>query len=210
MSYELYCLSGACSMAVHVVLNELGQNVKIHLMDRETNQIKSPEFLKLNPRGQVPLLVEDGKALREGAAQIIYLCDKYKSSLLPQSGWERAQALQWLLFANSSLHPAYGRTFWLSSNTPEGDAQTKAIAEARKQIQTMWDQVEEHLNAQGTTYLAGKDVTAGDIVITVIANWNPQNYKFGPKTKALFKSVTARPAYQKALVAEQVEYKAAA
>ncbi|HRQ60155.1 MAG TPA: glutathione S-transferase family protein [Alphaproteobacteria bacterium] len=210
MSYELYCLSGACSMAVHVVLNELGQDVKLHMMDRATNQIKSPEFLKLNPRGQIPVLVEDGKALREGAAQIVYLCDKHPSPLLPKSGWERATALQWLMFANSSLHPAYSRTGWLGKNTPEGDIQKNAITEARKQIQGMWDEVEAHLATQGTTFVAGKDVTAGDIVLTVIANWNPQNYTFGPKTKALFKAVTARPAYQKALAAEDVEYKAAA
>jgi glutathione S-transferase len=180
------------------------------MLDRETNEIKSPAFLKLNPRGQIPVLVEDGKAMREGAAIIVYLCDKHKSSLLPQSGWERASALQWLMFANSSLHPAYGRTGWISKNLPEGELQTKAVNEARAQIQTMWDQVEEHLAAQGTTYLAGKDVTVGDIVVTVIANWNPQNYKFGPKTKALLKAVTSRPAYQKALAAESVEYKAAA
>lgn len=210
MSYELYCLSGACSMGPHVILNELGQDVKLHMMDRETNQIKSPEFLKLNPRGQIPVLVEDGKAMREGAAMIVYLCDKHKSGLLPQSGWERAQALQWLMFANASLHPAYGRTGWLGKNMPEGDLQTNAVKEARKQIQGMWDEVETHLAAQGTTYLAGNSVTAGDIVMTVIANWNPQNYTFGPKTKALLKAVTARPAYQKALAAEQVEYKAAA
>lgn len=210
MSYELYCLSGACSMAVHVVLNELGQDVKLHMLDRASNQIKSPEFLKLNPRGQIPVLVEDGKALREGAAQIVYLCDKHKSPLLPQSGWERAQALQWLMFANASLHPAYARTMWLGKNVPAGDVQTNAIAEARKQIQGMWDQVEEHLAAEGTDFVAGNSMTAGDIVLTVIANWSPENYKFGPKTKALLKAVTARPAYQKALAAENVEYKAAA
>ncbi len=210
MSYELYALSGACSLATHVVINEIGQDVKVNLLSRETNEIKSPEFLKLNPRGQIPVLVEDGKALREGGAIIVYLCDKHKSPLIPQSGWERAQALQWLMFANSSLHPAYGRTFWLSKNTPEGEIQTKAIAAARAQIQQMWDEIEAHLAQQGTTYLCGNDVTAGDILVSVIANWNAQAYKFGPKTKAMFKAVTSRPAYQKALATEQVEYQAAA
>lgn len=210
MSYELYCLSGACSMAAHIVLNELGQDVKLHMLDRATNEIKSPEFLKINPRGQIPALVEDGKVLVEGAAIILYLCDKHKSPLLPQSGWERAQALQWLMFANATLHPAYSRTFWLAKNLPEGEAQTQAFTEARKQIQALWDQVEAHLVAQGTSYVAGKDLTAADILLSVIANWNPAAYTFGAKTKALFASVSARPSYQKALAAEQVEYKAAA
>jgi glutathione S-transferase len=209
MSYELYCLSGACSMAVHVVLNEIGQDVKTHMLSREKNEIKSPEFLKINPRGQIPVLVEDGKALREGAAQIIYLCEKHNSSLLPKSGWEKAQALQWLMFCNASLHPAYGRTFWLMKNTPAGEFQENAVKEARKQIQQMWDEIEQHLAANGP-YLCGANITAADILLCVIANWSPQNYKFGEKTKALFQSVTARPAYQKALAAEAVEYKVAA
>ena len=210
MTYQLYCLSGACSMAVHVVLNELGQDASIRMMSRETNEIKSREYIKINPRGNVPLLVEDGKPLREGAAQIVYLCDKHNSPLLPKAGWGRAQALQWLMFANSTLHPAYSRTFWLAKNVPAGDAQDAAIKEARAQIQTLWNEVEEHLAAQGATYIAGKDITAADILLSVIANWSPQNYKFGPKTAALFKAVTSRPSYQKAIQTEGIEYKAAA
>lgn len=207
--YELYCLSGACSMAPHIILNEVGQDVQLHMMNRETNQIKSPEFLKLNPRGQIPVLVEDGKALREGAAMIVYLCDKHKSDLIPQSGWARAQALQWLMFCNASLHPSYSRVNFISKILPDGEMKDAAVKEARSSVQAMWDEVEAHLSANGP-YLCGDSVTAGDILLTVIANWNTTNYKFGAKTKALFKSVTARSAYQKALAAEAVEYKAAA
>lgn len=196
-------------MAVHVILNEVNADKTIHMMSREKNEIKSPEFLKLNPRGQVPLLVVDGKPLREGAAQIIHICEENNAPLLPESGWQRAQVLQWLMFCNASLHPAYTRTFWLAKNTPEGEVQTNAIAEARKQIQGMWDEVEVHLAANGP-YLCGKDICAADILLSVIANWSPQNYKFGPNCKALFSAVTSRPSYQQALAEENVEYKAAA
>lgn len=197
-------------MAAHIVMNEIGADVKLHMLSRDTNEVKSPEFLKLNPRGQIPLLVEDGKPMSEGGAIITYLCDKHNSPLIPKQGWERAQALQWLMFANATLHPAYGRTFWLAKNVSDSNAQAQAISEARKQIQALWDQVEAHLVEQKTDYIAGKDITAADILISVIANWNPSAYKFGPKTKALFEAVTSRPAFQKALAAEQVEYKAAA
>ncbi len=209
MSYELYCLSGACSMAVHVLLNELGQDAKIHMLERGEKGHKSPEYLKMNPRGNVPFLVEDGKGLGEGGAIITYLCDKHKSPLLPQSGWERAKALQWLMFANATLHPAYSRTFWISANLPE-DQRDGALKAARAQIQQLWDYVEQQLEQGGGPYLTGKDMTAGDILLSVIANWNAAAYKFGPRTRALLQSVSSRPAYQKALAAENVEYKAAA
>jgi glutathione S-transferase len=61
-------------------------------------------------------------------------------------------------------------------------------------------------------YLAGDSVTAGDILLTVIGNWsaNFPTVKIGPNTKKLFKTIITRPAYQKALAAEKVEYKVAA
>lgn len=209
MSYELYTKAGSCSMAVHAIMNELGLDAKIHIMEQGPAGLKSPEYLKLNPRGNAPCLVIDGKPMIEGGAIIAYLCDK-EGKLIPQSGLERALALQWLMFCNATLHPAYGRTFWLSANTPAGDFQTNAIAEARKQIQGLWDYIESELEKSGTTYLCGSEPSAADFLMTTIANWNPAAYQFGPKTKAIFKNISARPSYQKALAAEKIEYKAAA
>lgn len=208
MSYELYSKAGSCSMAVHAIMNELGLNAKVHMMEQGPTGLKSPEYLKLNPRGNVPFLVEDGKGMIEGGAIITYLCDK-EGKLIPQKGFERAQALQWLMFCNATLHPAYGRTFWINSNLPE-EQREAALKAARAQIQDLWNYVEGELAKSGNAYLAGKEPTAGDFLITTIANWNPAAYQFGPKTKALFKAIAARPSYQKALAAEQVEYKAAA
>ncbi len=210
MSYELYTMAGSCSMAVHAIMNELKLNPTVHIVEKNDgpNGIKSPAYLKINPRGNVPCLVEDGKATIEGAAIITYLCDK-EGKLLPKSGYERAQALQWLMFANSTLHPAYGRTFWLNTNLPE-DQRDAAVKTARSQIQDLWNYVESQLEANGTTYLAGNEPTAADFLVTTIANWNAAAYKFGPKTKAIFKNISARPSYQQALAVEQIEYNAAA
>ncbi len=209
MSYKLYYSPGACSLAAHAILNEIGEKAEFIKTPTSDGSTRSAEFLKLNPFGGIPVLEENGKAINEGGAIITYLCDKHNSPLLPKSGWERATALKWLMFANSTLHPAYGRTFWISKNLPQ-DQQEAALKTAREQIQKLWDTVESELEKQGTPYLNGNDITAGDILVTVIANWNPQNYKFGPKTKALLKAVSSRPAYQKALATEEVEYKAAA
>ena len=207
--YKLYYSPGACSMAAHVVLNEIGADAEFIKTPTSDGSTRKPEFLKINPFGGIPVLQEGDKAINEGGAIISYLCDEHNSPLLPKSGWERAEALRWLAFANATLHPAYGRTFWINKNLPE-DQRADALKTARAQIQQLWDTIEAQLNASGTDYLAGKDITAGDILLTVIANWSPENYKFGAKTKALFQSVTARPSYQKALAEEAVEYKAAA
>lgn len=208
MSYELYTKAGSCSMAVHAIMNEMGLQPKIHIMEQGPAGLKSPEYLKINPRGNVPCLIEDGKAMIEGGAIITYLCDK-EGKLVPKAGWERGQALQWLMFCNATLHPAYGRTFWINSNLPE-DQREAALKAARSQIQDLWNYVESELEKSGNAYLCGSEPTAADFLMTTIANWNPAAYKFGAKTKVIFKNISARPSYQKALTAEQIEYKAVA
>lgn len=208
MSYELYTMAGSCSMAVHAIMNEMGLKPKVHIMEQGPQGLKSPEYLKINPRGNVPCLIEDGKAMIEGGAIITYLCDK-EGKLIPQKGFERAQALQWLMFCNATLHPAYSRTFWVSANVPE-EQRDAVLKTARSQIQDLWNYIESELQKSGNAYLCGNEPTAADFLMTTIANWNPAAYQFGAKTKAIFKNISARPSYQQALTAEQIEYKAAA
>lgn len=201
--YTLYYKPGACSMAVHAVLNEL--NVPFEAVKQ--TDLKSPEFLKLNPRGQIPLLVVDGEPVKEGAAIITWLLDTHGSPLLPKSGIERAKALEWLMWGNASLHPACGKMFWLNKLTLDEAVKTELAKVIAAQIQTLWDEAEVRLAKH--KYLAGDTLTAADILITVIANWGLP-VTLGPNVKRLIKEVSARPAYQKALKTEEVEYKAAA
>jgi len=208
--YTLYYMPGACSMAVHIALNELGQEAKLENVGVPQGQERSSEFLKINPRGNVPVLVDDGLVIREGAAILVYLLEKHKSALLPATGKARAQALEWLMFCNATLHPAYGKAFFaLKSFT--GETQEKVLSAAIEQINKLWQDVEKQL--ADSPYLCGQECTMADLLITVIGNWSsylPKPVQIGPNAKRLFKSVIARPSYQKALAVEGVEYKAAA
>jgi glutathione S-transferase len=202
--YTLYFSPGACSMTIHIALNECNQPVTLEKVDLQN---RTPEFLKVNPRGQVPVLVDDGNVIYEGAAQLIHILEKHNSSLLPKSGKERTDALQWLMYCNASLHPAYARLFFLMKNKGSDDLIDVATAMLNK----MWGVIEERLSK--SPYLAGDKITIADILMTVIANWSPRMPKpitIGPNTKKLLKQVIERPAYKKAIEVEQVEYKAAA
>jgi glutathione S-transferase len=208
--YKLYYSPGACSMAIHTILEEIGAQYTLDNRSTKEGKNRTPEFLKINPRGAVPVLEEDGKIIREGAAQIVYLCDKHKSPLLPSEGFARAEALEWLMFCNSTLHPAYSKGFWLqnkATDVPGRETLQKLTVEG---INKLWAEVESHLATR--PYLAGENITAGDILLTVIANWSggmPGTVTIGPKTKELLARVSRRPAFQKALSTEQVEYKMA-
>ncbi len=209
--YTLYYSPGACSMAVHVLLNET--KAKYDMVDVKDAQNKAA-FGKANPRLMVPTLEIDGKVLREGAAILITVCEREKSALLPASGFERAKALEWLSWANSTLHPKYGAVFatLFKLNIGKDDALKNPLTDAALTgIQKCWDEVEQELADKD--YICGKDMTVGDILITVIANWSPnmpRPINFGPKTKAYLARVSARPSYKQALADEKVEYKVAA
>ena len=209
--YKLYYSPGACSMAVHVALNECNQEVQLEKINIQ--ETRPAEFLKINPRGQVPVLVDGDLVIREGAAMLIYLLEKNKSPLLPSSGPARAAALEWLMFCNATLHPAYARCFFLNKNAKDPAAKEQLMGVGVAMINKLWAEVEERLGK--SAWLAGNDITMADILMTVIANWNgylpkPDEVKIGPKTKQLLQKVIARPSYKKALEVEQIQYKAAA
>lgn len=206
--YTLYYSPGVCSMSVHVAMRELGVDFKLHKVDLKKGEQRSPEYLKINPRGQVGALMTPDGLLSENAAMITYLNDAHGFGLIPQNGYARGRALQWLAFANSTMHPAYGKCLFAVRNEAS-DALIKAACDG---VQAQWDTVENQLEESGGPFLEGDHLGAGDIYLAVCANWDflPQMPKFGPKTKAFLKAVTSRPAYQAALAAEDVEYKAAA
>ncbi|MBX9725905.1 MAG: glutathione S-transferase family protein [Rickettsiales bacterium] len=209
--YTLYYLPGTCSLAVHVALNEVGADFKTVSVSVADGQPRPADFLKINPRGNVPVLAHDGFTQREGAAILTTLLDEHRSPLLPASGEARATALEWLMFANASLHPAYARCFFQHKALGDKAGENPLYAPAIEHIQKLWNDVETQLSSH--EYLCGTECSIADILITVIANWSPNLKKpitFGPKTKALFNRVIARPAYQKAMEAESVTYKVAA
>lgn len=207
--YKLYYLPGSCSMAVHVLLNEIGAKFELENIAVPDGQARSAEFLKINPRGSAPVLKIDDSIIREGAAILIYLLDSNKNSLLPEKGIERAKALEWLAFANATLHPAYARIFFMHRHLGQEAEKNPLYDIAISQIQKHWDEIEQHLS--GNDYLCGKNLTIADILVTVIANWTGYLKKpilFGPKTKAFFTKIISLPSYQKALQTEGVTYKA--
>lgn len=195
-------------MAVHAVLNELNQPVKLVL--GMENGKKMPELLKVNPRGQVPVLEDEGIIIREGAAMIIYLCDKHKQ-LIPASGKERAKALEWLMFGNATLHPAYSKVFGLLKGSLPEETKNLLMKSYIEAINKLWVEVDEVVAKQ--KYITGDNITAADFLLAVIANWLQTakvGIQLGSNVQRYVKDVSSLPSFQKALKAESVEYKAAA
>jgi glutathione S-transferase len=198
--YTLYYLPGACSLATQVVLHELDQAVDI--VDRQ--QVSN--FTAINPVGTVPVLIDGESTLREGAAILLYLLNKHPSHMLPTSGADREQAIQDILFANATMHPAYGRLFFISQHINDESAKQAAFTAAAEAINTLWQVVEQQL--AGQAFLGGGRPSAADIMLAVYFRWGasfPVTIAQGSNTATMLAAVQAMPSFQRALTAEQAQ-----
>jgi len=107
----LYFTPGASSMAPHIALHEIGvpfDGIPVSLAKKEQ---RAPAFLAINPEGKVPTLLIDGRRLTEVAGILLYLAKRYpEANLLPNGDIEaEAQAVSWMSFIASTVHPARAR-----------------------------------------------------------------------------------------------------
>lgn len=107
----LYFAPGSSSMAVHIALNEIGIAFEAKPMSFTSGDLRSPDYLSLNPEGKVPTLLVDGRPLTEVAAILFYLARRFpEAELLPRDDLEtEARAISWMSFIASTVHPARRR-----------------------------------------------------------------------------------------------------
>src|SRR6266702_3358538 len=103
-----YFAPGSSSMAVHIALHEVGAPFESRPISFARRQHRAPDYLALNPEGKVPTLLIDGRPLTEVAAILYYLAKRFPdAALLPKDDVEaEAQAISWMSFIASTLHPA--------------------------------------------------------------------------------------------------------
>jgi glutathione S-transferase len=156
-------ISGNC-YKVRLASRQLGIAIKLKDYGLHDGSTRTPEFLKLNPNGRVPLLeFEDGRLLPESGAILFHLSDG--SKLQPLSAWDRAQMLQWMFFEQYSHEPyiAVAR-YWLTYAKPE-------LLEKRKHLVPEWhakgnaalDVMESHLKTHD--WFAGNSYSIADIAL---------------------------------------------
>jgi glutathione S-transferase len=104
----LYFAPGSSSMAVHIALHEVGAPFEPRPMSFHKHDMRSSAFRAINPAGKVPTLIVDGRPLTEVAACLFYLAKRFpEAKLLPANDIEaEAQAVSWMSFIASTLHPA--------------------------------------------------------------------------------------------------------
>jgi glutathione S-transferase len=206
---QLHYFPGNASMTPHLVLEELGVPFELKLVDRARNAHKSPEYLKLNPNGLIPVLVDDGLVLYETAAIVLHLVDTHPAAgLAPAVGTaERAQFYKWLVWLSSSLQsqmPIYFYTDrYVAAGNQFGAAEVKAAIENK--IAGLIDQIDAQLASHGGPWLLGERFSAVDPYALMLCRWTRMMQRPArtlPHVGPFLQRVLARPATQRVIAKE--------
>jgi glutathione S-transferase len=176
-------------------LDELGLQYEREDWGLPIRNPRVPEFLALNPNGQIPVFIENGFVLWESNAILTYLAER-ESILLPDHLERRAHAHQWLIWQATELNPPWGYAVnALIRNTP-GYSDPDKIDESMGK----WTEKMEILEAQlahGEGFVAGGEFTIADIAIGLsVHRWMmiPREKKVFPAIGQFYEVLKARPA----------------
>lgn len=206
---ELHYSPGNANLAPHFILEELGVDFKLVEVDRSVNEHKSPQYLKLNPSGRIPVMVDGDLVLFEAAAICLHLVDSHPDpSLAPALGTpERAHFYKWLMFLTNTIQPDVLMYYYAERYTsdPEGADGVKAAAE--KRLIEFYALVDDHLGKAGP-YLLGETFSAADYYLLMVSRWGrplktpPRDMKNLGETLQL---IAERPAVKRAFASEGIE-----
>jgi GST-like protein len=108
VAITLYTAATPNGWKVSIALEEMGLPYEVRVVDFVTNEQKADWYVKLNPNGRIPTLIDDDFALFESGAILIYLAEK-TGRFLPRDTQTRSRVIQWLMFQMSAVGPMMGQ-----------------------------------------------------------------------------------------------------
>jgi glutathione S-transferase len=207
---QLHYYPGNAAMVPHIVLEELGVSYRPVLVDTARNAHRQPEYLKLNPNGLMPVLVDGELVLYETAAIVLHLCDTHpQARLAPATGTaERAHFYKWLVWLATTLQTTLIAYFypdrWVREGNAEGAAEVQAQAQAK--VIALLAQLEELVARSDGPWLLGEQYSALDPYVFIMCRWT-RNFSHGkarelPHLGPYLQRMLQRPAVQRVLAAQ--------
>jgi glutathione S-transferase len=195
----LYTYGTPNGRKISIMLEELGVDYKVHVVDLRKVEQKEDWFLKLNPNGRIPAIVDHDQgdfAVFESGAILVYLAEKYEK-FLPHDVKGRSTVLQWLFFQMAGVGPMMGQANFFTNAAPEKIpfAIERYVNESRRLLEVLDHRLE------------GRDFLADEYSIADMATFPWVNsHEYGGISLDELKNVqrwldriAARPAVQRGL-----------
>jgi glutathione S-transferase len=210
---QLHHYPSTASMVPHILLEELGVPFELVLVDRMREQHKAPDFIRLNPNGLIPVLVDGDLVLYETAAICLHLCDTHpKNGLAPEVGThERAHFYKWLMWLTNTLQATLIVYFypwrWVDQDNAAGAEQVRR--QAQRKVNDLIDQLDAELARHRGPWFMGERYSALDPFVFTLCRWtrnfSEQQARTQPHLGPYLQRMLARPAVQRALASEGLE-----
>ncbi|NZA27154.1 glutathione S-transferase family protein [Luteimonas sp. SJ-92] len=191
---KLYGFGPTRSLRAMWALRELGIDFEFVSVDLLAGEAETPEFLRLNPAGKLPVLVDGDLVLTESAAIVLYLAEKHpESGLLPSDLGTRAQIYKWVMFAMTELEQPLWRIARHTFLYPEARRLPADVDLAREEFRQMAAILDRHM--QGRTCIVGETFSAADCVIAYLMDWAGEEDLLDglPQLRAYMERMYARP-----------------
>jgi GST-like protein len=163
---QLYSLPTPNGVKVSIALEEIGLPYEPHLVDFNTNDQHTPEFLSLNPNGKIPAIIDPNGpggaplALWESGAILLYLAEK-TGQLLPADAARRYETIQWVFFQMAFIGPMFGQVGYFYKFAGKEIADKRPLERYRDESKRLLGVMEARLD--GRTWIMGEDFTIADI-----------------------------------------------
>lgn len=167
---------------------------------------QSPEFLKINPNGQIPSLVDGDLVLQESLAITLYLAKRYGGALGPADAAEDALMTQWALWAATAVEPHSILVLYNLVAKPPAERDAALAAASIAALRAPFAVLDKALAATG--FAVGGRFTVADIVLSEVCRYAlpaPGLFAEAPRVKAWIEACHARPAFRRMMAARDQE-----
>ena len=195
---KLYGVSGSRAFRSLWMLEELGLEYE-HIKTNFTGDSRQPDFLKINPNGHIPALVDGDLVLFESLAINLYLARKHDAGLWPKSLEDEAHTYKWSIWAMTEVEPPLLQLLFHTVFLPEKERDPTLAKEALEKLQGPLAVLEGAL--EGRPYLLGTSFTVADLNVAAVASWVTfagTDLSATPNVSRYLQECLARPAAQKA------------
>jgi glutathione S-transferase len=199
---KLYYAPGACSIGIHVLLEEIGKPYETQLVKLGEGEQYKPPFTGVNPKSKVPTLErDDGSILTEYPVIARWL--GRQANLLPKDEEADLRAMEAMEYAVGTMHSlGFARLFRTERLAPSASDHEAVRATGREVIEKGFAALDKAL--AGKSYIAGNDFSAADTALFYVEFWAAKRLgmKLPPNCAAHFERMLSRPAVQRVMQQE--------